>query len=131
MSLEFLLVLFYCWLLLLGACLICLVVTAAIHFLVPKPLLQAYFKEPYFSRWEIATFSSFPFGYMRTLMFMRLAGFPNSGKKRGLTEAYKLAPDWFRLISKIVVSAFMLFCIPMFLLGIVLFPTLYILYGHG
>jgi hypothetical protein len=131
MSLEFLLMLFYFWLLLLGACMICLALTLIIHFLVPKSLLETYFKEPYFARWEIVTFSSFPFGYMRTLMFMRLAGFPNSGKKRGLTEAYKLTPNWFRLASKIVVSAFIGFCAPMFLLGIILFPTIYVLYGRG
>lgn len=131
MSLGVLLMLFYVWLLLLSACMICLVLTVVIHFLVPKPLLQTYFKEPYFSRWEISTFSVFPFGYMRTLMFMRLAGFPKSGKKRGLADAYKLAPNWFRTTSKIVVSAFLVFCIPMFLLGIVLFPVMYIFYGRS
>ena len=131
MSLEFLLMLFYFWLFLLGACMICLAVTVVMHFMMPKLLLQTYFKEPYFSRWEISTFSSFPFGYMRTLMFMRLAGFPKSGKKRGLTDAYKLAPNWFRFVSKIVVSAFMVFCAPMVLLGVFLFPTIYILYGRG
>jgi hypothetical protein len=36
-------------------------------------------------------------------MFMRVLGFPDSGKMRGLTEAYKLAPVWYRNISKAIV----------------------------
>lgn len=129
MSLEVLLKVFYVWVILLAACMVCIAATFFIHFLVPKSLLRTYFKKPYFSAGEIAVFSAFPFIFMRTVMFMRLVGFPNSGKTRGLTEAHKMAPKWFRFISKIVVSAFIAFSAPMFLIGIILFPTFYILYG--
>lgn len=76
------------------------------HVLTPKAMLHRYFREPYFSPAEIEFFTGFPFGYMRTVMFMRLAGFPASGKKRGLTEAYLLSPAWYQFVSRIIVSVF-------------------------
>lgn len=103
------------------ACLACIFV---MHVLVPKRLLQAYFKEPYFSPAEIEFFTGFPFGYMRTVMFMRLAGFPKSGKKRGLTEAYKLTPLWFQTASKIILTAFLIFSLPLIGLGLFFFFAL-------
>jgi len=51
------------------------------HILMPKKVLKVYFKEPYFGPGEIAMFTGFPFGYMRTTMFMRILAFPASGKK--------------------------------------------------
>lgn len=100
------------------------------HFFVPKAMLQTYFKPPYFSSTEVEIFTGFPLGYMRTVMFMRLAGWPNSGKKRGLTEAYKLAPPWFRRASKIIVTTFVLVSTPMFVLGIFLYLSFCLLHGH-
>jgi len=41
-------------------------------FLVPNPIV-----------WRMAILRCFPFGYMRTSMFMRILGFPASGKKGG------------------------------------------------
>ena len=70
------------------------------HILMPKEVLKAYFKEPYFRPGEIAMFTGIPFGYMRTSMFMRILGFPASGKKRGVENAYKLAPVWYCKLSK-------------------------------
>ena len=121
MSLEVLLNVFYVWVILLAACMVCIAATFFIHFLVPKSLLRTYFKKPYFSAGEIAVFSAFPFIFMRTVMFMRLVGFPSSGEKRGLTDVYKAAPSWFRCVSKIIVATFILFGVPMF----VLIPYLY------
>lgn len=82
------------------------IVIFLIHLKMPKELISTYFRSPYFKTAELAMFSGFPMGYIRTIMFMRVLGFPQSGKKRGLTEAYKLAPGWFCLTSRIVVSAF-------------------------
>lgn len=95
---------------------LCMVVVFVVHPFVPRVMLQTYFKPPYFSRGEIAAFTGFPLGYIRTVMFMRLAGFPSSGKKRGLTEAYLLAPTWFRVLSRIFVIVFLVNAIPMMLL---------------
>jgi len=91
------------------------------HILMPKKVLKTYFKEPYFGPGEIALFTGFPFGYMRTSMFMRILGFPASGKKRGVENAYKLAPVWYCKASKY----FLIFFIPlialMILLGVIVF----------
>lgn len=103
---------------------ICLVCIFFMHMLVPKTLLHTYFREPYFSPAKIEFFTGFPFGYIRTVMFMRLAGFPQSGKKRGLTEAYKLTPRWFQLASKIILLAFLTVFLPLISLGLFFFFAL-------
>jgi|SRR5690606_9272373 hypothetical protein len=76
------------------------------HILMPKRLLTTYFKMPYFREGEIMMFTGFPFGYIRTVMFMRLLANPSSGAKRGLTRAFELAPLWFRLYSKLTLLLF-------------------------
>jgi len=78
-----------------------------IHFLIPKRVLETYFKEPYFKLTEINSFSGFPFGYIRTLMFMRLLGFPSSGKRRGLEKVCDISPMWLCGLSKYVVISFL------------------------
>jgi len=79
-----------------------------LHILMPRKVLKTYFKEPYFSATEIAMFTGFPFGYMRTGMFNRVLGFPASGKKRGLENAYKMAPVWYCKASKYFLVAFVI-----------------------
>ena len=51
-------------------------------------------------------YSGFPAVLFRGVMFMRLAEFPNSGKKRNLTEVYKEFPNWYIHLSKILLVAF-------------------------
>lgn len=77
-----------------------------LHVAMPKRLLDTYFKPPYFKAGEIAAFTGFPLGYIRTVMFMRVLAFPGSGKMRGLTEAYKLAPMWLCKAAKIILIVF-------------------------
>jgi len=67
-----------------------LVFIVVMHVLMPKNVLKTYFKEPYFRPGEIAMFTGFPFGYMRTAMFNRVLGFPSSGKKEGWRMPIKL-----------------------------------------
>jgi len=86
----------------------CLVFIFIMHILMPKIVLKTYFREPYFSSTEITMFTGIPFGYMRTTMFMRALGFPSSGKKRGIEDAYKIAPIWYCKASKY----FILFFVP-------------------
>ncbi len=85
------------------------------HILMPRKVLETYFKEPYFSSTEVIMFTGFPFGYMRTVMFMRILGFPASGKSREVVDAYKLAPVWFCKLSKYIIVSF-LFIFPLILL---------------
>ncbi len=95
------------------------------HILMPKNVLKSYFKEPYFGPGEIAMFTGFPFGYMRTSMFMRILGFPVSGKKRGVENAYKLAPVWYCKLSKY----FLIFFIPLMALIVLLSVIGFIRFG--
>lgn len=76
------------------------------HILMPKKLLTTYFTTPYFREGEIIIFTGFPFWYIRTVMFMRLLANPSSGAKRGLTQAFELAPSWLRLYSKLTLLSF-------------------------
>ena len=103
MSIELLRQLSGWYLLLLIVLIAYLAIIFIVHFFVPKALLRAYFREPYFSPAEIEFFTGFPFAYIRTAMFMRLAGWPNSGKKRGITGVNKLVPRWFRYVSKFLI----------------------------
>ncbi len=80
-----------------------LLIIFIMHVLMPRKVLRTYFKEPHFSLTEITMFTGFPFGYMRTAMFMRALGFPASGKRRGVEDAYKLAPMWYCKASKYIV----------------------------
>ena len=78
------------------------------YFLIPKNILVNYFKKPYFTTTEIIMLSGFPSCFMRTVMFMRLLGFPLSGKKRGLEKAYQTAPIWLCRLSKYIIISFLI-----------------------
>lgn len=121
MSVELLRYPTYVWAALSLVCMVLLLAIFLIHWFVPKTMLRAYFKEPYFSTAEIAIFSAFPFFFMRTVMFMRLAGWPKSGTKRGLSEVHQLAPSWFRVISKVLITIFFMVAPLFFGLGMLLF----------
>ena len=86
---------------------LCMVFALIMHFLMPKQVVKTYFKKPYFNPFELSFFSGFPFGYYKSFMFMRVLGVPSSGKKRGLTEAYKLAPVWYCKVSKYFIYLFL------------------------
>lgn len=53
-------------------------------------------------------FTGLPFAYMRTAMFMRVLGVPSSGKKRGIENAYKLAPKWYCKVSRYFITVFLI-----------------------
>lgn len=121
MSINFSLILFYAWFALISGIMAWLSAILAIHFAVPRAMLDTYFREPYFSPFEVEFFTGFPFAYMRTVMFMRLAGWPESGRKRGLTEVYKLAPPWFQLLSRVCIRILIILCSLLMLLLIISF----------
>ena len=72
------------------------------HFLMPQAVLDKYFKPPYFREMECMLFTGIPYAPIRTVMFMRVIAFPNSGKVRGIKEAHLLVPDWYRFVSKVM-----------------------------
>lgn len=74
-----------------------------LHFLMPKAVLADYFKKPHFNEFELKLFTGLPYAPIRTIMFMTVLAFPKRGKKRGLTEAHRLAPAWYKLASGFVI----------------------------
>ena len=78
------------------------------HFLMPRAVLEAYFRPPYFGEMEVELFTGIPYAPMRTIMLMWVLAFPKYGKKRNLTEAYLLAPQWYRNLSRVVTLSFIL-----------------------
>jgi len=101
------------------ALMLSLVFILIMHILMPKKVLTTYFKEPYFNAYEISLFTGFPFGYMRTIMFMRGLGFPASGKRRGVENAYKLAPVWYCKVSRYFLYFFVSLMILLLLLIVI------------
>jgi tellurite resistance protein TehA-like permease len=70
---------------------------------MPKAVLEKYFKPPYFRELECMLFTGIPYAPIRTVMFMRVIGFPSSGKVRGISDAYLLVPNWYRIVSKVMI----------------------------
>ena len=100
-------------------------VLLVLHLLLPKEALNKYFKPPHFSYRECAVFSAYPFFFMRTVMFMTVFAFPSRGKKRQITDAYLLAPNWYRITSKWFLIIFLGNGAILMLLGIVLYIYMY------
>jgi hypothetical protein len=66
------------------------------HMLMPRKVLERYWKSPHFQAYEIAMYTDTCYAPMRTIMLMSAIAFPRLGIKRGVAEANKLAPWWFR-----------------------------------
>lgn len=86
----------------LGAGLLFLLASLLMYPLTPKEVMNKYFRPPYFSEAFVEFYSGFPIVLYRGIMFMRLAAYPSSGKKRNLTEVYKELPVWYRNVSKVL-----------------------------
>lgn len=114
MSIELLRQLSGWYLLLMILIIVYLVILFIVHFFVPKALLRTYFREPYFSAGEVVYYTGLPYAYIRTAMLMRLAGWPNSGRMRGITGLDELVPAWFRFVSKCMI--YTLLCLTFLLL---------------
>lgn len=77
--------------------LICLLI---MHVLMPKAVLDRYWKEPHFRPFELMLFSGWSvFAPMRTMMFMSIFVFPRLGQRRGILEPHRLVPRWYRIVS--------------------------------
>src|SRR5690606_12818689 len=72
------------------------------HFLMPRRVLDRYWKEPYMRKAELAFFTDTIYAPMRTVMLMWVIAFPRFGRKRGITEANYLVPKSYRIASTIL-----------------------------
>jgi len=121
MSIEFFRYPAYLFAILLIVSIACLVFIVIIHFFVPKIMIKTYFKEPYFSALEIKLFTGPPYAYMRTAMMMRLAGWPDCGKKRGIpATAHEVCPVWFQVLSRVFIRIFLTIVALFLFVGVVL-----------
>ena len=75
----------------------------ALHFLMPKAVLERYWKEPHFRPAELVLFTKSLLAPIRTTMLMAAIAFPRLGSKRQLTEAHRLVPSWYRRASLVMV----------------------------
>jgi len=111
----------YLFFILLLTSMACLVFIFIIHFFVPKVMIKTYFKEPYFSLLEIKLFTGPPYAYMRTAMMMRLAGWPDCGKNRGIpVTAHEVCPVWFQVLSRVFIRIFLTIVALFLFVGVVL-----------
>lgn len=70
------------------------------HVLMPKAVLDRYWKEPHFRPFELMLFSGWSlFAPMRTIMFMWMFLFPGAGRRRRILEPHRLVPQWYRIAA--------------------------------
>lgn len=77
------------------------------QFLMPRAVLDCYWKEPHFRPVELALFEGV-LAPIRTLMFIWAIVFPRLGKKRKLTPVREMVPGWYRMLA---------WCIALWILG--------------
>lgn len=80
--------------------------TLVLHVLMPKTILDKYFKPPFFGEFERAMFTGIPYGPMRTIMFMGVIVFPSLGRKRNLTRMHEDVPTWYRRAAAVCLYAY-------------------------
>jgi hypothetical protein len=71
-----------------------------LHALMPRVVLQQYWREPYFNAFELAFFTRSIFAPWRTVMLMWLIAFPRFGRARKIARADALVPVWYRVAAK-------------------------------
>jgi len=86
--------------------------------LTPKILIETYFKEPHFSKAELALFSVFPGTLGRTGIFMGSCFQERYRRNRQLEDFLDLVPTWYVRASKIFAFFTMVYLVPLILLGI-------------
>ena len=94
-----------------AASMACMLFALIMNLFVPKIMEETYFKEPYFSSHFIAIYDAFPFNTLKSFIYMRLAGWPDSGKKRGIpANAHEVAPVWFQVVSRVFIRTYLVLC---------------------
>ncbi len=68
----------------------------AISYIIPRSLLNRYFKEPHFGPTELILLAQFPGSLTRGAMFVASIVMPKRGKKRQMTDVPDHAPVWYK-----------------------------------
>ncbi len=72
------------------------------HVLMPRRVLDTYWKEPHFRPGELALFTGTIYAPMRTIMLITAIAFPKLGKKRKITSADTLVPRWYKWAAQCI-----------------------------
>lgn len=111
----------YAWGIIFCALMVCMLFALIMNLFVPKIMKETYFKEPYFSSNLIAIYDAFPFNTLKSFIYMRLAGWPDSGKKRGIpANAHEVAPVWFQVVSRVFIRTYLVLFSLLMVLSVIL-----------
>ena len=69
-------------------------------FMIPKRLVEIYFKEPHFKLGELVFMSMYPGKLMKAAIFTFATAFPWATKKRKMLDIRSHAPRWFIYFAK-------------------------------
>lgn len=79
------------------------------HLLMPKKVMQVYFREPHFSPTEQVMFSAFPFVFMRVTGMIWLIALPRFGRKRQMMDIQTHCPGWYVRLSQFFIFFYFVF----------------------
>ncbi|MCM5678976.1 hypothetical protein M8A51_05460 [Schlegelella sp. S2-27] len=77
-------------------------VVIGVHFLMPKKLVERYWKQPHFGPFQLAVFTGTIWAPLRTVMLLAAIAFPAIARKRGMTEMREVVPAWCRWVAKLL-----------------------------
>ena len=66
-----------------------------ISYIIPKNLLERYFKTPHFGPGELVLMAQFPGSLLRGTIFVASCIMPSKGQRRKMTDVPDHAPKWF------------------------------------
>lgn len=85
-----------------GAAIVWLPLIFIMHFLMPKAVLDRYWKPPHFISPEIEYFSDPLHIPQRTVFLLAAIVFSRFSKKREMTDAHQLVPAWYKAAAWVI-----------------------------
>ena len=73
-----------------------------ISYIIPKKLLERYFKAPHFGSSELVLMAQFPGSLLRGTIFVASCIMPSKGQRRQMIDVPAHAPKWYRVIAYIM-----------------------------
>ena len=73
-----------------------------ISYIIPKNLLERYFKIPHFGPGELVLMAQFPGSLARGSIFVASCIMPSKGQRRQMTDVPDHAPKWYRVAAYIM-----------------------------
>lgn len=77
-------------------------VVIGVHFLMPKKLVERYWRQPHFGPFQLSVFTDTIWAPLRTVMLLAAIAFPATARKRGMTGMQEVVPTWCRWIARLL-----------------------------